>query len=107
MQTEWFACKLHGGHIADVDMHTPGPQFLKTRRAKLVLEGLSLERWAEQKGVERQNLTKAILGEWTGPKANQIVAEAANYIVDDRCGDVGWLAQTGCVRDGSYRFDAG
>ncbi|MGS4946966.1 hypothetical protein ACVDG3_15925 [Meridianimarinicoccus sp. RP-17] len=48
--------------------HKPGPQTLKAVRGALVVRGSSLARWADEKGVKRQNLTKAILGKWNGPK---------------------------------------
>lgn len=46
----------------------PGPQTLKAIRGALVVQGSTLSRWADENGVKRQNLTKAILGEWNGPK---------------------------------------
>ncbi|TYB81473.1 hypothetical protein [Maritimibacter fusiformis] len=58
----------------------PSPELLKAVRAGLVLQGTSLSRWAEAHGVKRQNLTKALLGEWRGPKAQTLlekVKEAA------------------------------
>lgn len=46
----------------------PGPQSLKAVRGALICQGSSLSRWAEENGVKRQNLTKALLGQWNGPK---------------------------------------
>ncbi|WP_165971727.1 hypothetical protein [Meridianimarinicoccus aquatilis] len=46
---------------------TPGPQTLKVVRGALVANGSTLSRWAKERGVKRQNLTKALLGEWNGP----------------------------------------
>lgn len=62
-------------------MHnSPSPELLKAVRAGLVLQGSSLSQWARENGVKRQNLTKALLGSWSGPKAkalvNQVAAEA-------------------------------
>jgi len=53
--------------------NTPGPAFLKAVWASLVLRGSSLSEWARENGVKRQNLTKALLGEWKGPKADALV----------------------------------
>jgi hypothetical protein len=48
--------------------YKPGAQTLKAVRGALVVRGSSLARWADAHGVKRQNLTKAILGKWNGPK---------------------------------------
>lgn len=53
--------------------HTVGPGTLKAVRASLVLRGSSLSQWARKNGVKRQNVTKALLGEWQGPKAKALV----------------------------------
>lgn len=54
---------------------TPSPELLKAVRAALVLRGTSLNRWATENSVKRQNLTKALTGSWTGPKATILVAK--------------------------------
>ena len=55
--------------------NTPSKELLKVVRAALILRGLSLSKWAELKGVKRQNLTKALDGTWTGPKASDLINE--------------------------------
>ena len=61
---------------------TLGPQLVKALRARLVLEGSSLEKWAGENSVKRQNLCKALEGEWKGPKAQQLVQKAIAFIRD-------------------------
>lgn len=51
----------------------PSPELLKAVRGGLIIQGTSLARWANDNGVKRQNLTKALLGDWKGQKAAQIV----------------------------------
>ena len=52
---------------------TPGRELLKAVRASLVLKDQSISSWAKKNNVARQNLTKALLGEWSGPKATALV----------------------------------
>ena len=42
-------------------------------RAAFVAKGLSLKAWCEQEGVKRQNVNKALMDQWKGPKASAIV----------------------------------
>lgn len=44
-------------------------------RAGFVVKGTSFTAWCEARGVKHQNALKAVMGEWTGPKAEQLVAE--------------------------------
>ena len=53
---------------------------MKALRARLIHEGQSLEEWSKARGVWRQNLTKALLGEWKGPRAEELVSEAIAFI---------------------------
>ena len=53
---------------------TPSQDLLKAVRAALVLRGSSLSKWSEQNGVKRQNLTKALVGEWKGTKATLLLS---------------------------------
>lgn len=53
----------------------PSPELLKAVRAGLIAQGSSLSRWADEHAVKRQNLTKAVIGQWTGPRASQLVQE--------------------------------
>lgn len=63
--------------------HTiPSPELLKAVRAGLIIKGSSLSAWAMKNGVKRQNLTKALLGEWKGKKA----AELINKVTSDAFG---------------------
>lgn len=49
------------------------PDSMKAIRAGLMLKGLSLSAWSVANGVKRQNLCKALSGEWQGPKAKALV----------------------------------
>lgn len=44
-------------------------------RAGFVVKGTSFTAWCAARGVKHQNALKAIKGEWTGPKAELLVAE--------------------------------
>lgn len=54
---------------------TPLPELLKAVRAAMVLRGTSLHRWAAENDLKCQNLTKALTGSWSGPKATELVAK--------------------------------
>jgi lambda repressor-like predicted transcriptional regulator len=56
---------------------------LKAVRAQLILRDSSLSAWAQQNGVKRQNLRKALLGEWQGPKAAKLVERVFNDLLRD------------------------
>jgi len=58
--------------------HDPSPELMRAVRAVLVLRGQSLGSWARANGVQRQNLCKAILGEWDGPKARDLIDRLRN-----------------------------
>ena len=53
--------------------HTPSTAFIKEVRARLILRGSSLSDWSRKNGVQRQNLTKALSGDWKGPKAEALI----------------------------------
>ena len=60
--------------------HTPSTGLLKEVRAALVLRDSSLSAISAEFGVKRQNLTKALVGEWTGPKADKLVRAVVNSL---------------------------
>jgi len=45
----------------------------KSVRAALLLRDESLSSWSAKNGCKRQNLTKALVGEWRGPRASALV----------------------------------
>ncbi|TCM83443.1 hypothetical protein [Rhodovulum steppense] len=53
------------------------PAHLKMRhgriRAGFIAKGSSLTAWSASQGLARQNVDKALPGQWTGPKAKQVV----------------------------------
>lgn len=57
-----------------VNYSDPG-WLLKAVKASLILSDSSLSDWSKKNGVQRQNLTKALCGDWTGPKADRLVAK--------------------------------
>lgn len=54
---------------------TTNPDTIKAIRANLILRGSSLLAWAKENDVKRQNLCKALAGEWKGPRAQAVVAK--------------------------------
>lgn len=52
---------------------TPSRQLLKEVRAALIMRESSLSEFARELGIKRQNLTKALVGEWKGPTATELV----------------------------------
>jgi len=65
--------------MTDKAYHKPSEHLLKVVRANLVLRGLSFAAYCRQAGLTRQNARSALLGNWTGPKAQETVRQ----IVDD------------------------
>ena len=61
--------------------HTPSRQLLKEVRSVLILKDSSLSNLADELGLQRQNLTKALVGDWKGPKANRIVARVCHELL--------------------------
>lgn len=59
---------------------TPSVELLKALRARLILDDLSLTKWSEAHGIKRQNLRKALVGQWDGPKARNIVRLVCRYL---------------------------
>lgn len=61
---------------------SPVPQpcayLLRSIRASLVLRGTSLTRWSRENGYSPSNVRKALLGDWTGPKAEELVRRLAS-----------------------------
>lgn len=54
--------------------HNPTPrQQYQAARAHFVSRGTSLSAWCKQRGIAPQNARKAMLGQWTGPKAERLV----------------------------------
>lgn len=53
----------------------PSPALYAAARAGFVRQGASFNRWCQAHGVRRENARKALLGEWRGPKAQQLVAD--------------------------------
>ena len=64
--------------------HTPSPELLKAVRAALLLRGQSLTGWARANGVKRQNLCKALTGQWTGPGARTLVKQVRSDLKEDQ-----------------------
>ncbi|MBZ0129485.1 MAG: hypothetical protein K8F59_10240 [Rhodobacteraceae bacterium] len=62
---------------------TPSDQLLKAFRARLVLGGSSMAEWARVNEVKRQNLAKALTGEWQGEKAAKLVQAAIDVIKNE------------------------
>lgn len=58
------------------DNLSPSNELLKAVRAGFIMQGSSLHAWASSCGVRHQNLRKALVGEWSGPKAAALVAAA-------------------------------
>jgi hypothetical protein len=57
-----------------------GPQFYKRVRASMILRGTSFNAWCHKREYKYQNVRAACLGEWTGPRAQQICAEIDAWI---------------------------
>ena len=53
--------------------YTPSRELLKAAKAALLLRDSSLSEFARSQGVARQNLCKALAGNWTGPRAASLV----------------------------------
>ena len=53
--------------------HTPSKQTMKAVRIRLMQLDLSFSAYCREKGYTRQNLASALLGKWTGPKAEALV----------------------------------
>lgn len=61
--------------MTDHANYRPSEQLLKVVRANLVLRGLSFAAYCRQSGLTRQNARSALLGNWTGPKAQETVRQ--------------------------------
>lgn len=59
------------------DNLSPSDELLKAVRAGFIMQGSSLHAWASSRGVHHQNLRKALVGEWSGPKAAALVKATA------------------------------
>ncbi len=53
--------------------HTPSPELLKAVRVRLIMRGTSLHAWASANGYRHQNVRKALIGDWRGPKAHALI----------------------------------
>jgi len=60
--------------------HRASPTLYQHVRAKFVLRGSTLNAWSRDNSVAQPNARKALMGEWTGPKASEPVSRivAAN-----------------------------
>jgi len=52
---------------------TPSPELLKEVMGLLVMQGQTLSGWARKNGFAKQNVRKALIGDWAGPKAAALV----------------------------------
>lgn len=52
---------------------TPSKALLKAVRADFIVKGTSLNAWCVDNGLRRQNVAKALTGDWRGPKATEVV----------------------------------
>lgn len=59
--------------MSSVNIHGNLRQRHRLIRAGFVAQGTSLKAWCEQQGVKRQNADKALVGQWTGAKATQLI----------------------------------
>lgn len=50
-----------------------GNPMLREIRMGFIGQGTSFAKWCADNGIKRQNARAAVLGEWTGPKARQVV----------------------------------
>lgn len=60
--------------------HTPSKQTMKAVRIRLMELDLSFSAYCRDKGYTRQNLASALLGKWTGPKAEALVQEVCHEL---------------------------
>lgn len=58
--------------------------YLNIIRAGFTWQGSSLARWCNEEGHHRQNVVKAILGQWAGPKAEILKAAAISAATGGR-----------------------
>ena len=52
---------------------TPSDELLKAVRVRLLMKDASLSSYCSQRGLIRQNVTAALIGQWNGPKAQKLV----------------------------------
>ena len=56
----------------------PGDTLLREVRAGFVRQGTSLYAWANSVGRNESNVRSALLGNWTGPTATQVIQQAVS-----------------------------
>ena len=61
----------------------PSTGLSRAVRAQLILPDHSLSASAERNGGKRQTLRRALVGEWRGPKAAELVARVAHDLLGD------------------------
>ena len=61
--------------MSDVNLYEKLRQRHRLVRAGFVAQGSSLQAWCIQQGFKRQNVDKALMTEWTGPKATSVLAQ--------------------------------
>lgn len=54
----------------------PGPALLRLVQGAMTMAGTSLSAWAVAQDVDPRNLAKALLGNWEGPRAAELVRAA-------------------------------
>lgn len=57
------------------DHAEPGPELYSFVRGRFVSRGTSLNAWCAERGIQRQNARKALLGTWRGTKADQLIQQ--------------------------------
>ncbi len=66
--------------MKDSSYYRPSEQLLKAVRANLVLRGLSFAAYCRKEGLTRQNARSALVGNWTGPKAQETVRQIVDNL---------------------------
>jgi hypothetical protein len=78
MQSADVTCEVLGSHVMSVvnvsHINRERPSLAK---AGFVERGTPLNAWCRQNGVIRQNADRALLGQWTGPRATALVDRIA------------------------------
>lgn len=58
----------------------PGSQLNADVRAGFIRIGESLNQWCSKSGNHHGDVRKALLGDWNGPRAQQIRSEVIEYL---------------------------
>lgn len=59
---------------------SPSPELRKVARAALILRDETLSSYARKLGIAPQNLSKALSGDWRGPRATALVKQVATEL---------------------------